>query len=103
MIGLWGYLPNPNPFCADTDSNKTHKERQNVHIFVLGLTQSDIVHVMFTKLNCLSTEGLAHGGICNLASMKRRGYKTRKNRTYFTREAYDWGLQQQENLATLLG
>lgn len=29
---------NPNPLCTDTERNKTHKERQNVHIFVLVLT-----------------------------------------------------------------
>ena len=31
--------------------NKTHKEGQNVHILALSLTQSDIVHEIFTNLN----------------------------------------------------
>lgn len=102
VIGLRGYLLlegfNPNPLCTDTERNTTHKERQNVHIFVLSLTQSDIVHVMFTNLNCPST--YKHIAACAV-SVKRRGYKTRKiqnlDRTHFTREPYDWGSQQQES------
>ena len=58
VIGLWGYLLlegfNPNPLCTDTERNKTHKERQNVHIFVLRFTQSDIVHETFTKVHQVS-------------------------------------------------
>lgn len=103
MIGLWGYLLlegfNPNPLCTDTERNKTHKERQNVHIFVLRLTQSDIVHVTFTNLNSPYT--YKHTAACAV-SMRRRGYKTRKiqdlDRTHFTREPYEWGSQQQEYL-----
>ena len=103
MISLLAYLLlegfNPNPLCTDTERNNTHKERQNVHIFVLRLTQSDIVHVAFTNLN--SPYIYKHTAACAV-SMRRRGYKTRKiqdlDRAHFTRELYDWGSQQQEYL-----
>ena len=78
MISLLAYLLlegfNPNPLCTDTERNKTHKERQNIHIFVnvLGLKQSDIVSVMFSNLNSLCANLLStlkHYLVCLHESM----------------------------------